>query len=131
MSDLIPQEELKKLDANKKAEYFLKLTALKKRVNDEYNAIRAELLETTQKLGITQLKTDNYTITRAKRTTIDIYDHDLAGEELEKLGYTIKYQKRISDLSMPTVKEVAKNQELAGISTKETEYIIVKIREEK
>jgi len=131
MTDLIAKEQLKDLDANKKAEYFIKLTALKKRVNDEYNSIRAELLETTQKLGIEQLKTANYTITRAKRTTIDIYDHDLAGKELEKLGYTIKYQKKISDLSLPTVKEVAKNKELAGVDTRETEYILVRVREEK
>jgi len=131
MTDLIAKEQLKDLDANKKAEYFIKLTALKKRVNDEYNSIRAELLETTQKLGIEQLKTANYTITRARRTTIDIYDHDLAGKELEKLGYTIKYQKKISDLSLPTVKEVAKNKELAGVDTRETEYIIVRAREEK
>ena len=131
MTDLIAKEQLKDLDANKKAEYFIKLTALKKRVNDEYNSIRAELLETTQKLGIEQLKTANYTITRARRTTIDIYDHDLAGKELEKLGYTIKYQKKISDLSLPTVKEVAKNKELAGVDTRETEYILVRVREEK
>jgi hypothetical protein len=130
MSDLIPKEELKELDANKKAEYFIKLTELKKRINEEYNNIRAELLETTQKLGIKQLKTDNYTISRAKRTTIDIYDHELAGSELEKLGYTIKYQKKISDLSMPTVKEVAKGEQIDGIEVNETEYVLVRLNKE-
>jgi len=130
MNDLIPKEELKKLDANKKAEYFIKLSELKKRVNEEYNNIRSELLETTQKLGIKQLKTDNYTISRAKRVNIDIYDHKLAGSELEKLGYQIKYQKKISDLSMPTVKEVAKGQKIDGIEVSETEYVTVRINKE-
>lgn len=131
MSDLIPKEELKKLHANEKAEYLLKLTALRKKVNDEYDKVRAELLETTRNLGIEQLKTANYTITRAKRTTIDIYNHEAVGEELEKLGYMVKYQKKISDLSLPTVKAVAQNQKLLGVDTRETEYIIVRAREEK
>lgn len=131
MSELINVEEINKLSPNQKAERFLKLSELRKKINEEYDLIRSELLEETQRLGIKQLKTDNYTISRANRTTVNVFDHELAGSELEKLGYTIKYQKKISDLSMPTVKEVAKDREIEGIEKNETEYVVVRINKEK
>jgi hypothetical protein len=131
VSELIDIQEISKLSPNQKAERFLKLSELRKRVNDEYNFIRSELLEQTQKLGIKQLKTDNYTISRANRTTVNVFDHELAGSELEKLGYTIKYQTKISDLSMPTVKEVAKDRDIKGVEKNETEYVVVRINKEK
>jgi hypothetical protein len=130
MSDLINVKKINKLSPNDKAERFLKLSELRKRVNEEYDLIRSQLLEETQKLGIKQLKTDNYTISRAKRVNVYVVNDEEAGKALEDLGYQIKYQKKISDLSMPTVKAVAKDREIKGVETTESEYVVVRINKE-
>ena len=130
MTDIISKEELKELNANEKARQFLKLAELKKEIGERYDQIRKELLETTQNLGIKQLKTNDYTISRAKRVTVTIYDDKEAGMALEKLGVPVKYEKKIASHLLPTIKALASNKDIAGIEKKETEYILVKINKE-
>lgn len=130
MTDIISTEELKELNANEKARQFLKLAELKKEIVERYEEIRKELLETTQNLGIKQLKTDDYTISRARRVSISIYDDEEAGNALEKLGVPVKYEKKLASHLMTTIRALAKDKDIAGIEKKETEYILVKINKE-
>lgn len=127
MSDIIDTKTIKQLNPNQKAERFIKLVALKDKINEEFELIRAELLADTQKLGIKQLKTDDYTISRAKRVNVYITDDKEAGMALAKLGVPVKYEKKIASHLMPTIRAMAKDKEIEGIKTSETEYVIVKV----
>lgn len=130
MSEIIDTTKIKQLNPNQKAERFIKLVALKDKINKEFELIRAELLADTQKLGIKQLKTDDYTISRAKRVNVYIVDDKEAGMALEKLGVPIKYEKKIASHLMPTIRAMAKDKDIDGITTSETEYVVVRVNKE-
>lgn len=138
---LIPEEKIKSLNPTEKTEYLAKLTELRKRINAEYKILTDELLQATKDLGIRSLKTDNYTLSRAKKVNIKVADLNQAKADLEARAMPVKTEmiETFDELTLNMLKEYykakEKNKELCldddsdikGIEKSFTEYITVKI----
>lgn len=124
MNDLL---QINGLSQSQKAERLLKLADLKKQVETAYNALRDELLEETQRLGVLTLKTESYTITRARRVTPQVVDYKQLKETLEKekIPYTVKevFGDAMTEVFKQAIKE---GRELEGLESKITEYITIR-----
>ena len=115
------------LTQSQKAERLLKLTELKKQVETAYNALRDELLKSTQELDVYTLKTGSYTLTRATRITPQVTDYKKLKETLEKenIPYTTKevFGDEMTEVFKLAIKE---GRVLDGLESKVTEYITIK-----
>lgn len=124
MNDLL---KLEGLTQSQKAERCLKLAELKKQVDTAYNALRDELLKSTQELDVYTLKTGSYTLTRATRITPQVTDYTKLKETLEKekIPYTTKevFGDEMTEVFKLAIKE---GRVLDGLESKVTEYITIK-----
>lgn len=114
------------------AEKIIKLTDLKKKITEELDLLKEQLLEITQQHDVYTLKTGTYTISRGKRQTVTILDHEAAFKKLVELGN----EPTMVEVLAPTFQELAKSlvkkgQLINGVTHQETEYITVKIAKEK
>lgn len=124
MNDLL---QISGLTQSEKAERMLKLADLKKQVETAYNAIRDELLSETQRLGVLSLKTESYTITRAKRITPKVEDYDTLKATLEKENIPYTTKEVFGDAMTEVFKQAIKDgRKLEGLSALETEYITIR-----
>ena len=138
---LIPEEKIRALNPTEKTEYFAKLTALKKRINAEYAILADELLQATKDLGIRSLKTDNYTLSRAKKISFKVIDLESAKADLASRSMPVKTVsvEQFDDPTMNMLKEYYKAKEnskevceedpsdIKGIEKSHSEYITVRI----
>jgi len=144
MSDsiaLIPEEKIKALNPTEKTEYLAKLTELRKRINAEYSLLTAELLQATKDLGIRSLKTDNYTLSRAKKINFKVVDLEQAKADLASRSMPVNTVKveQFDDNTLNMLKEYYKAKEnnkeeciddpsdIKGVEKSFTEYITVRI----
>lgn len=115
------------LTQSQKAERLLKLADLKKQVETAYNALRDELLKSTQELDVYTLKTGSYTLTRATRVTPQVVDYTKLKETLEKenIPYTTKevFGDEMTEVFKLAIKE---GRVLDGLSALKTEYISIR-----
>ena len=132
---------MKKLNPTEKTEYFAKLTALKKRINAEYAILADELLQATKDLGIRSLKTDNYTLSRAKKISFKVVNLEEAKADLASRSMPVKTVsvEQFDDPTMNMLKEYYKAKEnskevceedssdIKGIEKSHSEYITVRI----
>lgn len=138
---LIPEEKIKALNPSEKTEYLAKLTELRKRINAEYKILTDELLQATKDLGIRSLKTDNYTLSRAKKVNVKVIDLAQAKADLEARAMPVKTE-TIEVFDEPTLnmlkeyykakeqnKEICEDSDtdIKGVEKSFTEYITVKI----
>lgn len=138
---LIPEEKIKALNPSEKTEYLAKLTELRKRINAEYKILTDELLQATKDLGIRSLKTDNYTLSRAKKINIKVLDVAKAKADLESRSMPVKTEmiETFDDNTLNMLKEYYKAKEqgnetceasesdISGVEKSFSEYITVKI----
>lgn len=124
MNDIL---NIKGLTQSQKAERLLKLTDLKKQVETAYNALRDELLKSTQELDVYTLKTGSYTLSRATRITPQVTDYKKLKETLEKenIPYTTKevFGDEMTEVFKLAIKE---GRVLEGLESKVTEYITIR-----
>ncbi len=124
MNDLL---QINGLSQSQKAERLLKLADLKKQVETAYNALRDELLEETQRLGVLTLKTESYTITRAKRVTAQVVDYKTLKLSLEKGNIPFTTKEVFGDEMSTVFKQAIKEgRELDGLTALTTEYITIR-----
>ena len=115
-----------------KAKRLMELQALVKSVKPEIDELKADLLKVTQDLGVLTLKTEEYTISRAKRITPEVTDFKTLVEELKENKIPYGLQTVFADYMTVTFKKLIEDgRELDGLEAKITEYIAVRIREKK
>lgn len=130
MSDdqLTTATELAMLTPAQMAEEYLKLISLRNSVEDRYQKLRAGLLEATKKNGVVSLKTEKFTITRQKRVTIKVVDHEQAIEEMKARNIPVVVKTVLDDEVMrPTYKQLCENEEVPGFSSISTEFVTVRL----
>lgn len=116
----------------KKAERLIYLQSIQKQIKPEIEALKADLLDATQKLGVLTLKTDKYTISRAKKITPEVVDFQALKKALKKNKIPFGTQEVFADYMKETFKKlIAEEREMDGLEGKETEYIIVRVKETK
>ena len=95
-------------------------------LDEEYDAIRDELLTETQKLGIITLKTENYTISRKKSLNPHVVDQAKAIEDMNKRGLTPIMKLDALALKGTFLAAARNATPIDGVEIKETEYIAIK-----
>ena len=115
-----------------KAKRLMELQALVKSVKPEIDELKADLLKVTQDLGVLTLKTELYTISRAKRITPEVVDFKTVEQELKDKNIPYGTKVVFADYMTATFKKLIEDgKEIDGLEAKETEYISVRIREKK
>lgn len=129
MSDLITQ--LAQTPAEQAAQ-LLKLQKLKKEVDARVKELNALLLYEMQQQGVLTLKTEKYTISRAKRTTVSVVDHqELAEDLVRKTTIEPKWVTVLDEITINAAKLAMKaGMSLDGVESKETEYVMVRLPKE-
>lgn len=119
---------VQQLTPMEKAERYFKVVALKKRVEEEYKRLREELLQITKDAGVLSLKTEQYTISRVKRQTTKITDHQAAINSLTERNIPIVTKTVLDeDYMKPALEQLAESGEvIPGIETFDTEYVMVR-----
>lgn len=121
----------KKNSPMEKAKRLIELQNIMKEIKPEIDALKADLLDVTQKLGVLTLKTDKYTISRAKRVTPQIVNFEELKKSLEAANIPYDTKEVFADHMATTFKKMIEDGNLvAGLEGKETEYISVRIKEE-
>lgn len=123
-------EKIKNLTNNEKAQKLLKIISLKKKIDEEYLSLREELEKSMRELGVTQLKTKDYTLTMAERKTLKITNDDDLIKKLQDRGLVVKTRTIIDDSMIPTVREILKTEEIPGAEMQKTEYISIRPNKE-
>lgn len=115
-----------------KAQRLMELLSIQKEIKPEIDKLKGELLVVTQELGVLTLKTDKYTISRAKRITPDVTDFDALKKALKKAKVPFGTKEVFSEYMGPVFKTfIEEGRKFPGLDGKETEYISVRVKEEK
>lgn len=115
-----------------KAKRLMELQALVKSVKPEIDELKADLLKVTQDLGVLTLRTELYTISRAKRITPEVVDFKAVEQALKDQNIPYGTKVVFADYMTLTFKKLIEDKrEIDGLEAKETEYISVRIREKK
>lgn len=115
-----------------KARRLIELQNIVKKIKPEIDSLKADLLKVTQDLGVLTLKTDEYTISRAKRITPEVVDFEAVEKSLKEQHIPYGTKVVFADYMSVTFKKLIEDKrEIDGLEAKETEYITVRIREEK
>lgn len=113
------------------AEKVIKLTELKKQITEQLDGLKTELLEFTQENDVYTLKTGSYTISRGKRQTITILDHEAAFQSLTDNFCEPKMVQVLSPADQKLVSDlVKKGKQVKGTTHQTTEYISIKVVKE-
>jgi hypothetical protein len=126
-------EQLLPMTSDQMTERYLKIKAVRDRIEEEYQFLREKLLEETKKLGVISLKTEKYTITRQKRNHYKIYNHDVATDELEKFGVPVKTKVVLDeDYMKPAINElISRGEMINGIESGVSEFVTVRVAKSK
>lgn len=114
-TDLTPSEAVQDI---------VKLEAAKREIDQRLKSLRDMLLEECQNNNVLTLKTDNFTIVRAKRKTLKVTNEQELQEQLKRLGHEL-----VLKLDMAYMKPVVKANldKLDGVEENETEYIQIRL----
>lgn len=124
--------DISNLSPMQKAERLVKLSTLLKQVKEAHDQLRAELLTVTQELDVYTLKTGSYMITRACRVTPSVDDYEELKKSLDKAGIEYGTKEVFADYMSDVFKQAIKEKkELPGLSSKSTEYVSIRVKEEK
>lgn len=102
---------------------LMRLESLEKKIKTTIDERKSQLLARMQELGVKQLKTDNYTLSLARRVTPKVIDFETVKQSLEdkNIPYTVK------EVFGDEMKDVFKQvQDLDGLEVKETEYLLIR-----
>lgn len=114
-----------------KAGKLIELEAQKKEIMAQIEDIKSDLLEVTQNLGVLTLKTEKYTISRARRVTPTVLDFKTLKSALESENVPIVTETVFAKQMNLVFKKFAdEGREFDGLEFKETEYITVRVKEE-
>jgi hypothetical protein len=114
-----------------KAGKLMELETQKKAIVAQIESIKADLLEVTQNLGVLSLKTEKYTISRARRVTPTVLDFDTLKSALEAENIPIVTEVVFGKpMSLVFKKFADEGREFEGLEFKQTEYITVRVKEE-
>jgi hypothetical protein len=110
-----------------KAERLLKLVDLKKKVDEEYDQLRRELLESMRGTDTYAIKTSTFHLIRSKRTTTSVVSIEDLEDEFKRRGLEFRTKAVPDDTTMNTVKQMVKDgEEVDGVEVSETEYVSIK-----
>lgn len=113
-----------------KAKRLMELQSIVKRLKPEIDALKADLLKATQDLGVLTLKTELYTISRAKRITPEVVSFKVLKQSLTENNIPFETHEDFTpQMSVLFKKLIEDGREIDGLEGKETEYITVRIRE--
>lgn len=112
---------------DKTATEILKLQALSKEIADRLKEKREALLEIMQKTKTLTLKTELYTISRAKRVSTTIVSESKLEKDLKTRGVPVDYERRLSEQTIKAVNQLVKEgQSVEGVQTRQTEYLSIR-----
>jgi hypothetical protein len=133
MEDLGLEKKVQEMSPIELAEGYSKLIELKAEVEVRYKAFREALLEATKKHGVLSLKTEKYTISRQKRSTVKVTDQKTAIRELEEKGIEVVTKVVLDEEYMkPVYEQLIKDGEfIPGIETFTTEFVTVRATSKK
>jgi len=101
-----------------------------KKIKEEREQLRAELLETMQELDVESLKTGSYTLYRAKRITPQVTNMDFLEAQLELKNIPYETMRVFTPQTFVAFRLLAKEKRvLDGLEFTETEYVVVKPKE--
>lgn len=110
------------------AQKLLKLKDLKTTVETQLKEINAKLLEEMSALGVLTLKTEEMTISRAKRVTSKVENLADAQGFFKDKGLPFGVKMVANDVTMNMIKEMVKNGVMPdGVESSETEYVTVRV----
>ncbi len=109
---------------------YSKVLALKKKIDDEYKQLRAELLEVTKESGVVSLKTEDYTLTRQSRTTVKVTNHKAAISALEDREVPVTTKVVLDDDYMKPIykKMLEEGEVIPGIDSFTTEFVTIRMK---
>lgn len=115
-----------------KAEKLVELQAVYKQIKPEIDRLKEDLLVTMQESKTLSLKTEDYTISRAKKVTPRVVDFDALKKYLKKnkIPFETKevFHERMGLVFKALIDEGREAEGLEGLLT---EYISIRVREEK
>lgn len=115
-----------------KAQALIQLEAIKKQIDEKISKYRADLLETTRNLNVLSLKTEEYVISRVKKTYTSVSDFETLKASLEKENIPYDTVETFADHMKETFKQIAESgKKLEGLETKDSEYIMIRLAKEK
>lgn len=107
---------------------LLKLKEIKAEVEKQLDDINARLLTEMSQLGVLTLKTEQMTITRAKRITPKVANMADAKAYFRTLGLEFATKTIPDDVTMHTIRQMVKDgQQPDGVEAQETEYVTVRV----
>lgn len=117
---------------NEKAKQLLELELMQRDIREAIADRKADLLAYMQKNKTLGLKTEDYTLTRAKRITPQVVDFDQLKETLEKNDIPYETQVVFADQMKVVFKQaIDEGRDLPGLEGLETEYVMVRVKEVK
>jgi hypothetical protein len=127
----IQKSEEKTLKPVEMGAEIVKLTVLKKRIDDRLKVLRDQLLEETRRLDVLTLKTGDYIVMRVKKKSIKVINKNLLEEELK--GWDIEVVKTIDlEVMKPAINRlILEGNELKGVEVNDLEYLSIRVNPEK
>ena len=130
--DLLVKGDSPMVSASRLAILSIKAKRLRdelKVITDEMQPLKDGLLRVTQELDVLTLKTGEYTITRAIRTSPIVEDFETLKESLEQNEVPFDTVETFSPQMSVVFKEALKSgREYDGLGKKETQYISVRTK---
>ena len=124
--------EIKANSPAEKAQALVQLEAIKKQINVRIAEYKTELLEVMQAQRALTLKTEDYTVTRAKRVTPQVVDFKLLKQSLDEANIPYEtHEVFIDQMSIVFKQLIDDKKNMPGLEASETEYIMVRIAKEK
>ena len=115
-----------------KAKELMELEVMQNQIKAKILEYKTELLAYMQEHKTLGLKTETYTLTRAKKVTPQVVDFKQLKESLDEANIPVM-TKVVVDESMMRVFNVLieEGREMPGLDSLETEYIMVRVKETK
>lgn len=120
--------DMKAVTPAEQAQKLIKLKELKSQVDARLKEINESLLASMSELGVLNLKTEEMTITRAKRTTVSVSDMGAMKSFFEDKGLEFNTEEVVDKTTLNVAKAMVKDKQVVdGTEVKETEYITIRI----
>jgi len=130
MEDTILVPVGKDISLEGKAKELMELEVMAKSIKAKILEYKTELLEYMQKHETLGLKTETYTLTRAKKVTPQVVDFDELKESLDKADIPVMTKEVFDERMTPVFKTlIEEGREMPGLDSLETEYIMVRVKE--
>ena len=112
-----------------KAKRLVELQAIVYKLKPEIESLKADLLKVTKDLNVLTLKTEQYTITRAKKETISVENFNILEKALKENHIPYGTKIVFADYMGLVFKKLVKDKKiLPGLEIKETEYISIRLK---